>query len=61
MSLWHVEDAATQALMDRFYKLWKKGTPAATALRKAQDHVRKNKKWRHPLYWAAWQLWGLPS
>ncbi len=64
VSLWKVDDEATQALMVKFYELWnpKKGggLPAATALRKAQAHVRAQEKWKHPYYWAAWVLWGLP-
>ena len=65
-SLWKVDDAATRALMVRFYELWnpgagKEGLPAATALRKAQEHVRGHEKWNHPRYWAAWVLWGLPD
>ena len=58
-------DEATQALMVEFYRRWNpkngKGESAATALRKAQEHVRTQKKWRHPYYWAAWVLWGLPD
>ena len=33
----------------------------ATALRQAQEHVRSQEKWKHPYYWAAWVLWGLPN
>lgn len=45
VSLWKVDDAATQALMTQFYRLWnpKDGTPglpAATALRQAQEFMR---------------------
>jgi CHAT domain-containing protein len=62
-SLWNVDDAATQALMVRFYELWNpaegEGLPAAAALARAQDHVRSQEQWRHPYYWAAWVLWGL--
>jgi len=61
VSLWPVEDKATLSLMSRFYEAWKRGTPAAEALRQAQDHVRARKEWAHPMYWAAWQLWGLPD
>ncbi|MCZ6572882.1 MAG: CHAT domain-containing protein, partial [Planctomycetota bacterium] len=61
VSLWPVEDKATQALMKKFFQLWKRGAPAASALMKAQAHVRSKKKWKHPSYWAAWQLWGLPE
>ena len=65
-SLWKVDDEATRALMVRFYELWnpKDGTPGmrtAEALRKAQEFVKSQEKWKHPNYWAAWVLWGLPS
>jgi CHAT domain-containing protein/Tfp pilus assembly protein PilF len=59
VSLWKVNDEATQALMVKFYELWKGGEETATALRKAQEFVRGQEKWKHPYYWAAWQLWGL--
>ena len=78
-SLWKVDDAATRALMVRFYELWNPrrdahgaaagatgSSPAPTAitaseaLRAAQEHVRAQPRWRHPYYWAAWVLWGLP-
>ncbi|MCC7136962.1 MAG: CHAT domain-containing protein [Planctomycetes bacterium] len=65
-SLWKVDDAATAALMTKFYDLWNpktgsKGMGTAEALRAAQEHVRGQEKWKHPYYWAAWVLWGLPS
>ncbi|MDH3590833.1 MAG: CHAT domain-containing protein, partial [Planctomycetota bacterium] len=59
-SLWKVDDEATQALMVKFYELWKT-QPTATALKNAQAFVRGHDKWKHPYYWAAWQLWGLPK
>ncbi len=65
-SLWKVDDDATMALMIKFYELWNpkdgsKGLSAAEALREAQSHVKAQKKWSHPYYWAAWVLWGLPN
>jgi CHAT domain-containing protein len=33
--------------------------PTATALKQAQEYVASHEKWKHPYYWAAWQLWGL--
>ncbi len=65
-SLWKVDDEATRALMTTFYELWnpKDGTAGvgtAEALRKAQEFVRSHEKWKHPYYWAAWVLWGLPT
>jgi CHAT domain-containing protein len=64
-SLWKVDDEATRALMAKFYELWnpkdgKPGLPAADALHEAQEFVRSHEKWKHPYYWAAWVLWGLP-
>ena len=59
VSLWKVDDEATRALMAKFYELWKTDLPAATALKQAQQFVRSHQKWKHPYYWAAWQLWGL--
>ena len=61
-SLWKVDDAATRALMTRFYELWNPadgtGVSAAIALGRAQEHVRAQAKWSHPYTWAAWVLWG---
>lgn len=63
VSLWKVDDAATSALMIKFYELWNPeggaGLPAARALKKAQEHIAAQPKWKHPYFWAAWQLWGL--
>jgi len=60
VSLWKVDDLATRALMTKFYELWKPGkTSTAAALKKAQEFVRGHEKWKHPYFWAAWQLWGL--
>jgi hypothetical protein len=60
-SHWKVDDEATRALMVRFYERWKTGATAARALRDAQESVRAEEKWKHPRYWAAWVLWGLPG
>ena len=38
-----------------------KHSKTAEALRKAQEFIRSQGKWKHPYYWAAWVLWGLPS
>jgi hypothetical protein len=59
VSLWKVDDAATQALMARFYERWKSGVSTAAALREAQQFVRAHERWKHPYFWAAWVLWGL--
>ena len=68
-SLWKVDDEATRALMVRFYELWNpkdgsKGVGAAAALKRAQEFIMNHPdhpEWKHPYYWAAWVLWGLPE
>jgi CHAT domain-containing protein/tetratricopeptide (TPR) repeat protein len=58
-SLWRVEDLATAALMTRFYRaLWEEDLPPAAALRVAQLHVREQRRWRDPYYWAGFVLQG---
>ncbi len=61
VSLWKVDDAATLALMKRFYAGSNAGLPAARALREAQRFVATQEAWTHPKFWAAWTLWGLPD
>jgi CHAT domain-containing protein len=56
-----VDDEATRALMTKFYERWKAGSSTATALGEAQEFVRSQERWKHPYYWAAWVLWGLPD
>ena len=62
VSLWKVDDEATRALMEAFYRRWNppggKGLSAAESLRRAQEEVRDQERWRHPAFWAAWQIWG---
>jgi CHAT domain-containing protein len=59
-SLWKVDDEATKTLMVKLYELWKPGKMStATALKRAQEYVANHEEWNHPVYWAAWQLWGL--
>ncbi len=71
VSLWKVDDEATRVLMIKFHEHWNAADPklrkgAAEALRAAQHYVRdyatnhggKHPEWKHPHYWAAWQLWG---
>lgn len=59
VSLWDVDPGATNELMKVFYSTWDK-SDAATALLAAQQAVRTHDAWKHPYYWAGWQLWGLP-
>jgi CHAT domain-containing protein/tetratricopeptide (TPR) repeat protein len=58
-SLWKVDDAATAALMGRFYQaMLKEGKSSAAALRAAQLDMLKQKRWQSPYYWAAFILQG---
>jgi CHAT domain-containing protein/tetratricopeptide (TPR) repeat protein len=58
-SLWKVDDRATRALMEDFYRRWTPQTPAAQALHDAQMALRE--AGAPPRDWAAWVLWGLPD
>jgi CHAT domain-containing protein len=58
-SLWRVDDAATAELMKRLYRgMLKQGLPPARALRVAQLDLMRRPRFRHPFYWAAFQLQG---
>jgi len=54
VSLWSVNDRATEELMGRFYeKLLKENQRPSAALRQAQVEMWKQKSWSAPYYWAA--------
>jgi tetratricopeptide (TPR) repeat protein len=62
-SLWQVDDAATAALMIRFYENRQNGMSDAQALQDAQRFIREHPdhpEWAAPDYWAAFILVGLP-
>ena len=58
MSLWKVDDKATQLLMTLFYKNWLSGQSKREALLSAQEYLRRaeNGKYNEPKYWAAFIL-----
>ena len=57
MSLWKVDDTATQELMVYFYQEWlRKSGNMRQAFRSAQQQLRK--KYTHPYYWGAFVLSG---
>ena len=59
MSIWKVPDDATAFLMTHFYKnLWTDKLSKTDALKRAQEDLRKEPKFSHPFYWAAWVLAG---
>ena len=65
VSLWTVDEAATVRLLQVFYREWLAPDPPskAEALRRAQDAVRtdpSHPRWRHPAFWAGFQLVGAP-
>lgn len=53
ISLWKVDDKATQALMTEYYRLLLEGHGRAAALQLAQQHIESDRRWSHPTYWAA--------
>jgi CHAT domain-containing protein len=59
VTLWNIDDRATSELMARFYRgmLEEQRTPA-DALRRAQAAIRRDPRWSHPYYWAAFTYTG---
>jgi CHAT domain-containing protein len=59
LSLWRVSDAATAALMTRFYEhMIEEGATAANALRAAQLSMAEGGRWAAPYYWGAFVILG---
>lgn len=59
VSHWRVDDQATAALMQRFYKhLLLDQDPPAEALAKAQRWLRTDTEWHAPAHWSAFTLQG---
>lgn len=56
MSLWPVDDDATQMLMINFYQSYAKGNNLQDALHAAQKHVRQTQGFEAPEFWAGWIL-----
>lgn len=65
MSLFQVDDQATQVLMGRFYEGLKMGLGKLEALRQAQLGVMRERRERtgsdQPFYWASFVLVGDPN
>jgi CHAT domain-containing protein len=60
VSLWPVDDDATQIMMSRFYSELKKGASKRKALRDAEMAVFADPRFSSPSYWAAFNLVGNP-
>jgi CHAT domain-containing protein len=59
VSLWSVDDRATEELMAGFYeRLFEQNLTPAAALREAQAAMAKDQRWSAPYYWAAFVLQG---
>jgi hypothetical protein len=56
MSMWKVDDQATQQLMSEFYRQWLKEGDKQPSFRNAQLKLRE--KFGHPYYWGAFILVG---
>lgn len=56
MSLWKVDDMATQKLMAEFYKHYLSGKSKQESLHLAQESLRKSSEYSDPQYWAAFIL-----
>jgi CHAT domain-containing protein/Flp pilus assembly protein TadD len=56
MSLWKVDDAATQQLMSSFYRNWLASANKADAFKKAQLELKA--KYKNPYYWGAFVMIG---
>ena len=54
MSLWKVDDAATQQLMTGFYNNWVKTGDMQKAFKQAQLQLMA--KFKHPYYWGAFVI-----
>lgn len=59
VSLWNVDDDATRALMEHFYRaLLEDELPPAAALRRAQRELRRDPAFASPAHWAGFVLQG---
>jgi CHAT domain-containing protein/Flp pilus assembly protein TadD len=56
MSLWKVDDTATQQLMSSFYRNWLQTSNKAQAFKIAQQELKA--KYKNPYYWGAFVLVG---
>lgn len=60
VSLWPVDDDATEMLMTEFHRAWK-ARSLVDAIREAQLMLLQQPRYRHPYYWAPFTLIGDPG
>jgi CHAT domain-containing protein len=59
VSLWKVDDAATQEFMSSFYENWLvKKMPKTQAFTQAQQKIKSSEKYKEPYYWGAFVMVG---
>jgi len=59
LPVWDVDGEAASAFLTEFHRrMFQPKARVLTALRAAKKAVAKIPKWRHPCYWAGWELWG---
>jgi CHAT domain-containing protein len=60
VSLWNVNDSATAALMESFYRNLKQGVPKNEAMRRAKLFLLhgRQRSWQHPFSWSAFVIQG---
>jgi CHAT domain-containing protein len=58
VSQWKVDSASTSDLMIRFHKNLRQGMDKAHALQSAAATLRRAPRYRHPFYWAGFQVVG---
>jgi len=58
MSLWKVDDQATQIFMTSFYESWLSGKTKREAFKAAQEVLKKSPRYSHPYYWGAFVMIG---
>ncbi len=59
LSLWEVDDQATQLLMREFYSNWLSGMDMDQSLSNAKRYLMNETEFCHPRYWAAFILSGI--
>ena len=58
MSLFKVDDEATQELMKIFYEKWRQTKDKRVAIREAKRELRQNPNYADPIYWGAFVMIG---